>query len=62
MGLVSYVVPKGQSRSFAEEMALNISNLPQQCLLSDRQSVYDQENFSFHDAMKYVTSGVDGWC
>jgi enoyl-CoA hydratase len=42
MGLVNRVVPRGQSRQAAEELAHELARFPQTCLRSDRQSAYDQ--------------------
>lgn len=42
IGLASRVVPKGQSRRVAEELAAQLAALPQQCLRSDRLSVLNQ--------------------
>jgi enoyl-CoA hydratase len=42
MGLANRVVPKGQSRAAAEALAGELARLPQNCLRSDRQSVYEQ--------------------
>ena len=38
MGLVSRVVPHGQARAAAEELAREIAAFPQACLRSDRES------------------------
>ncbi len=43
MGLVNRVVPDGQSRAAAEELARQIAGFPETAMLSDRQSVYDQQ-------------------
>jgi enoyl-CoA hydratase len=40
MGLVNRVVPPGQARAAAEEMAAQIAAFPQACVRSDRHSVY----------------------
>jgi enoyl-CoA hydratase len=42
IGLANRVVPKGQSRRAAEELAAQLAALPQQCLRSDRLSVLHQ--------------------
>lgn len=49
MGLANRVVPKGQSRTEAEKLALEISKFPQACMRSDRMSAYTQGGLS-HDA------------
>ncbi|WP_067703591.1 crotonase/enoyl-CoA hydratase family protein [Nocardia jejuensis] len=43
IGLVTQVVPPGESRRAAEELALRLSTLPQTCLRSDRMSVLEQD-------------------
>jgi enoyl-CoA hydratase len=43
MGLVNRVVPQGQSRQVAEDMARQIAEFPQIAMLSDRKSVYQQD-------------------
>ncbi|ANN77954.1 crotonase/enoyl-CoA hydratase family protein [Bordetella flabilis] len=43
MGLVNRVVPDGQSRAAAEELARQMAGFPQIAMLSDRQSVYEQQ-------------------
>jgi enoyl-CoA hydratase/carnithine racemase len=42
MGLANRVVPKGQARQAAEELAAQLAALPQQCLRSDRLSALEQ--------------------
>jgi enoyl-CoA hydratase len=51
MGLANRVVPNGTSRGAAEALALDLSKLPQTCMLSDRASVYEQQGRSLDDAM-----------
>jgi enoyl-CoA hydratase len=55
MGLVNRVVPNGQSRVAAEELALQIAAFPQIAMLSDRQSVYDQYGKPLSDAIARET-------
>ncbi len=43
MGLVNRVVPKGKAEERALALAETLSRLPQECLRSDRQSVYEQQ-------------------
>jgi enoyl-CoA hydratase len=52
MGLVNRVVPKGEARPRAEELARELAALPQSCMLSDRESAYAQGSTSFDAAMK----------
>jgi len=42
IGLANRVVPKGQARQAAEELAAELAALPQQCLRSDRLSALNQ--------------------
>ncbi len=42
MGLANRVVPQGQARQSAEELAAQLAALPQQCLRSDRLSALRQ--------------------
>jgi len=51
MGLVNRVVAKGTSRAEAERLAAELARLPQNCLKSDRQSVYEQFDANFAGAM-----------
>jgi enoyl-CoA hydratase len=43
IGLANRVVPAGQARAAAQELAAQLASLPQTCLRSDRASVLDQE-------------------
>ena len=51
MGLANRVVPPGQARQAAEELAREISRFPQMCMRSDRLSAYEQFDLSFHEAL-----------
>ncbi|HEU5198513.1 MAG TPA: crotonase/enoyl-CoA hydratase family protein [Ktedonobacterales bacterium] len=51
MGLANRVVPRGQARQAAEELAREISRFPQMCMRSDRRSAYEQFDLSFHEAL-----------
>lgn len=53
MGLANRVVEPGTARAEAEALAQQIIRFPQQCLLSDRRSAYEQFDFSFTEAMKH---------
>lgn len=46
IGLCEMVVPKGQTRQAAEEMAHEIARFPQVCVRADRRSVYLQQGLS----------------
>jgi enoyl-CoA hydratase len=52
MGLVNRVVPDGQARVAAEELAARLAELPRTCMLSDRKSAYESYELPFEDAMK----------
>ena len=52
MGLANRVVPKGQSRQAAEEMASQISSFPQATMRNDRLSCYEQWSLDFDAAMR----------
>lgn len=51
IGLANRVVPTGQARASAEELAAELAALPQQCLRSDRMSALQQWGLSERDAM-----------
>lgn len=51
IGLVNRVVPTGQARHAAEELARQIASFPQDCLRTDRESVYEQDGRDFEAAM-----------
>ena len=52
MGLVSEIVPVGKAVLRAIEIGKDIARMPEKCMLSDRKSLYDQENLSMDDALK----------
>ena len=51
MGLANRVVPKGEARAQAEELAREIARMPQLCLRNDRLSAYQQWGLSFSEAL-----------
>ncbi|WP_040812826.1 crotonase/enoyl-CoA hydratase family protein [Nocardia concava] len=51
IGLVTRVVPPGESRRAAEELALELAALPQTCLRSDRLSVLEQNGLEESEAI-----------
>jgi len=51
IGLANRVVPKGQARKAAEELAAQLAALPQQCMQSDRRSALHQWGLSESDAL-----------
>lgn len=65
MGLVNRVVPQGKAREAAQALAAEIARFPQNCLRSDRLSVYEQWDVTvkqalrneFHHGMDVMGSG-----
>ena len=53
IGLANRVVPKGQSREVAEELAAELARSPQGCLRADRLSALHQWGQSERDAMGF---------
>ena len=53
IGLANRVVPKGQARQAAEELAAELAELPQGCLRSDRLSALNQWGRSETEAMDF---------
>ncbi len=51
MGLVSRVVPPGESRAAAEQLARELARFPQLCLRQDRLSLLEQEGLDEKTAM-----------
>jgi enoyl-CoA hydratase len=53
IGLANRVVPKGEARQRAEELAAELAELPQQCMRSDRLSMLNQWGASEAEAMDF---------
>ena len=53
IGLANRVVPKGEARDKAEELAAELAALPQQCLRADRLSALNQWGLPEADAMDF---------
>jgi enoyl-CoA hydratase len=51
IGLVNRVVPKGEARRAAEELAHEVARFPQICMRGDRMSAYEQFDLSFEQAL-----------
>jgi enoyl-CoA hydratase len=51
MGLVDRVVPAGQARAAAEDLARQLAALPQACLRSDRAAALEGISLAAGDAM-----------
>jgi enoyl-CoA hydratase len=68
IGMANRVVPKGQARQAAEELAAELAALPQQCLRSDRLSALQQWGLPESEAIdrefasisKVAAEAVDG--
>jgi enoyl-CoA hydratase len=58
IGLANRVVPKGQARQHAEELAAELAKLPQQCMRSDRLSMLNQWGASEADAMGFEFASI----
>ena len=52
IGLVDRVVPKGQARAAAEALAKEIARMPQDCMRSDRRSVYECLSLPLEEALQ----------
>jgi enoyl-CoA hydratase len=59
MGLANRVVPKGQARAAAEELARQLAAFPQACMNADRNSALRQGDLSFEAAMR--NEYISGW-
>ncbi len=58
IGLANRVVPKGQARQHAEELAAELAKLPQQCMRSDRLSMLNQWGSSEAEAMDFEFASI----
>ncbi len=58
MGLANRVVPKGQARQAAEELAVQLAALPQRCLRSDRLSTLNQWGRSESEALDFEFASI----
>ncbi len=62
MGLANRVVPDGQARAAAEELALQLSRFPQLCMRADRASAYAQGGLGLGAALqREYTRSVDAF-
>ncbi|MEK7867043.1 MAG: crotonase/enoyl-CoA hydratase family protein [Planctomycetota bacterium] len=52
MGLVNRLVPRGESRQAAEQLAREIAAFPFGCVLADRRSVYGQAHLELDEALR----------
>ena len=60
IGLCERVVPKGQARQAAEDMAHEIARFPQASMRADRRSVYLQHGLSEHAALEREWTNCTG--
>jgi enoyl-CoA hydratase len=51
IGLVNRVVPLGDSRAAAEELARQLARFPQTCMRGDRLSLLEQDGLDEHAAI-----------
>src|SRR6201993_3292965 len=58
IGLANRVVPEGQAREAAEQLAAELAALPQQCMRSDRLSALHQWGISESDALDYEFASI----
>jgi len=56
IGLANRVVPKGEGRAAAEELAGQIAAHPQECMRNDRRSAHDQFALELDDAIRHEFS------
>jgi enoyl-CoA hydratase len=52
MGLVNRVTPPGGALAAAQALALQIAAFPQQCMLTDRRSAYEQWDMPLAEALR----------
>lgn len=57
MGLANRLVPKGTSREAAEELAAQIAQFPQECMLADRDSAFESQHLSVEEGLRYEFKG-----
>src|ERR1700744_2309070 len=58
IGLANRVVPEGQAREAAEQLAAELAALPQQCMRSDRLSALHQWGISESDAIDFEFASI----
>ncbi len=59
IGLANRVVPPGEARSAAEELAQTMARLPQDALLADRTSALGQQGMGLAEALEAEAKGVE---
>lgn len=60
IGLCERVVPKGEARQDAEDMARVIARFPQACMRADRRSIYLQYGLPEYDALEQEWGNCTG--
>ena len=60
IGLCEYVVPDGQARAKAEDLAHQIARFPQGCMRADRASARRQAGLSLREALRQEWDGSKG--
>jgi len=58
IGLVNRVVPSGHALAAAKQLALEISQFPQECVRADRTSAYEQWDLSLEAALRNEFMGA----
>jgi enoyl-CoA hydratase len=58
IGLANRVVPKGQARQFAEQLAAQLAALPQECMRSDRLSMLHQWGRPEFEALEFEFASI----
>lgn len=58
IGLANRVVPKGEARQHAEELAAQLAELPQQCMRSDRLSMLHQWGRTEPEALDFEFASI----
>lgn len=53
IGLCEYVVPEGEARTKAEELAHTIAGFPSACMRADRRSAYGAHGLSVADGLRH---------
>ena len=53
IGLCEYIVDNNTSREKAEEIALDISRFPQECVRADRKSIINQTNLNIKKGLEF---------
>jgi enoyl-CoA hydratase len=52
MGLINRITPSGGALALAQDLAREIAGFPQQCMLTDRRSAYEQWDLPLAEALR----------